>query len=292
MSQPKFSVPRLEKRYLQYLPAIFILCFLWEGGIAPLAFPYAGSVNKTQSDALRRAVDALRDTQDPDETNREQLVKQNNELAGIGERIYSIARDIANQRDKGWTELRTVQGRLLFYLGAVFVLYGLVPVAFMFVRGFGWFPGPWATPIRTLRVALRKEGWVTEEPGAFIDLNPAGSHYVDEEKATLIYAHRDQERIAILVCLMEGEQSPLLLAERIGYYATLQTLLANSKEPRPLFMAVPAGLRETLLAEESSRDAFRQHVSTALFYDSHREAITGWQAPIPLCAVDPSVIRD
>jgi hypothetical protein len=124
--------------------------------------------------------------------------------------------------------------------------------------------------------ALTADGWTITHDPLTLTFGTRGL-YVDlaAERVT-IAAEKGTEKIAVEVASFLNRSPVRDLQEAVGQYAIYRILLAESEPERQLFLAVPRGAYETILAELFGQLIVERLQLRLLVFDSESEKVVKW----------------
>lgn len=127
----------------------------------------------------------------------------------------------------------------------------------------------------SVKTALVKDGWtITHDPYTLIFGNK--DVYVDLGAERLLAAEKDDEKIAVEIKSFRGASDMRDLEIAVGQYVFYRSLLTRFEPARKLFLAVPASVFDSTLAEPIARPVIEDLGIALISFDPQREVIVKW----------------
>lgn len=126
-----------------------------------------------------------------------------------------------------------------------------------------------------VKTALVKDGWIiTHDPYTLIFGNK--DVYVDLGAERLLAAEKGTEKIAVEIKSFRGASDMRDLEMAVGQYVLYRSLLTRFEPDRKLFLAVPASVFDSTLAEPIARPVIEDLGIALISFDPQQEVIVKW----------------
>ena len=123
--------------------------------------------------------------------------------------------------------------------------------------------------------ALQKQGWrITHDPLVI----PVGRKklLVDLGAEQIIAAERENKRIAVEIKSFQGESDVNDLEKALGQYLLYRPFLQAREPDRPLYLAIPKEIYDSLFEEPLGRGVLAEYSLRLTLFDLTTEEITRW----------------
>jgi hypothetical protein len=127
----------------------------------------------------------------------------------------------------------------------------------------------------SVKNALVKDGWtITHDPYTLALGNK--DVYVDLGAERLLAAEKGDEKIAVEIKSFRGASDIHDLEVAVGQYVLYRSLLTRFESDRKLFLAVPASVFDSTLAEPIARPVIEDLGIALISFDPQQEVIVKW----------------